>query len=61
MNKDSVKVLMHTSKGKLTLFLYSETPLHQQNFIRLVESKFYEGVLFHRVIKDVLVQAGDLQ
>ena len=59
MNKDSVKVLMHTSKGKLTLFLYPETPLHQQNFIRLVESKFYEGVLFHRVIKDFMAQAGD--
>lgn len=52
-------VLMATSKGELTLKLYNETPLHRDNFIKLVNEKFYNGITFHRVIKDFMAQAGD--
>lgn len=39
--------------------LYNETPKHRDNFIKLVEDGTYEGTLFHRVIKDFMIQAGD--
>jgi len=53
------KVLMETSKGTITLKLYNETSLHRDNFIKLVNEKFYDGITFHRVIKDFMAQAGD--
>ena len=59
MSSDSVKIEMQTNKGTMKIVLYPETPLHQQNFINLVKSKFYNGVVFHRVIKDFMAQAGD--
>jgi peptidyl-prolyl cis-trans isomerase B (cyclophilin B) len=48
-----------TSKGTLVLRLSDETPLHRDNFLRLVKSGYYDGVLFHRVIRNFMVQAGD--
>ena len=56
---DSVKIEMNTNKGVMVVCLYPETPLHKQNFMKLVNDKFYDGVLFHRVIKDFMAQAGD--
>ena len=56
---DNVKVKLITNKGEMTIELYKGTPLHTNNFIKLIESGFYEGVLFHRVIKDFMAQAGD--
>lgn len=53
-------VIMHTSLGDVTLKLYNETPLHRDNFIKLVEEGTYNGLLFHRVIKDFMVQGGDV-
>lgn len=53
------EVLLETSKGNIRIALYNETPLHRDNFIRLVESGFYDGLLFHRVISRFMVQAGD--
>ncbi len=50
---------MVTSQGKITLRLYDETPLHRDNFMKLVENHTYDGLLFHRVIKNFMVQAGD--
>lgn len=50
---------MVTSQGKITLRLYDETPLHRDNFLKLVENRTYDGLLFHRVIKNFMVQAGD--
>lgn len=50
---------MVTSQGKITLRLYDETPLHRDNFLKLVENHTYDGLLFHRVIKNFMVQAGD--
>jgi cyclophilin family peptidyl-prolyl cis-trans isomerase len=54
-----VKVEIETTMGDLVILLYDETPLHQQNFIKLVKEKYYDGVLFHRVIKEFMIQAGD--
>lgn len=53
-------VIMHTSLGDVTLKLYNETPLHRDNFIKLVKVGTYNGLLFHRVIKDFMVQGGDV-
>lgn len=48
-----------TSAGMIKIKLYKECPLHQANFIKLVNQKFYDGVLFHRVIKEFMIQTGD--
>ena len=53
------KMKIETTEGDITLKLYNETPLHRDNFIRLVKSKFYDGVLFHRVIDQFMIQGGD--
>ncbi|MBQ1732117.1 MAG: peptidylprolyl isomerase, partial [Bacteroidales bacterium] len=55
----STKVLIETSKGNITVVLYDDTPLHRDNFVKLVESGFYEGLLFHRVINKFMIQGGD--
>lgn len=54
------KVLIETSRGNMTFELFNETPLHRDNFIALVRSGAYRGVLFHRVINQFMVQAGNL-
>ena len=53
-------VLMHTSMGDIKLKLYNDTPLHRDNFIKLAKEGQYNGLLFHRVIKDFMVQGGDV-
>ncbi|MDO4692096.1 MAG: peptidylprolyl isomerase [Porphyromonadaceae bacterium] len=58
--QERTQVLVETSKGKFVLELYNETPRHRDNFIRMVESKAYDGVIFHRVIRDFVVQGGNL-
>lgn len=55
----STKVLIETTKGNITVVLYDDTPLHRDNFVKLVESGFYEDLLFHRVIKNFMIQGGD--
>ena len=57
-NKDYI-VTLKTSKGDIKIYLYNETPQHKENFIRLAESGVYDGVLFHRVIKNFMIQTGD--
>lgn len=56
---NETKVLIKTTVGDITIKLYNETPQHRDNFIKLVQEHFYDSVLFHRVIKDFMVQAGD--
>lgn len=56
---DSVFVLIKTNEGDIKVKLYNDTPIHRDNFIKLVNTGFYEGVSFHRVIKDFMIQAGD--
>ena len=53
-------VLMHTSMGDIKIKLYNDTPLHRDNFIKLVKEGQYNGLLFHRVIKDFMIQGGDV-
>jgi cyclophilin family peptidyl-prolyl cis-trans isomerase len=53
------QVLLHTTMGDIRLKLYTETPKHRYNFIRLVKTKFYDSVLFHRVINQFMIQSGD--
>jgi len=53
------EVTFHTNAGKIIVQLYNETPLHRDNFLRNVENKVYDGTLFHRVIKDFMIQGGD--
>ncbi len=53
------RVKLETSKGDIVVELYNETPLHRDNFIKLVRAGYYDGILWHRVIKDFMIQAGD--
>lgn len=53
------KVLIQTTAGDLVIKLYEETPAHKNNFIKLVNKGFYDSTLFHRVIKDFMIQGGD--
>ena len=52
-------IKFETSMGNITLLLYDDTPLHRDNFIKLVKEGYYDGTLFHRVINECMVQGGD--
>ena len=52
-------VVMETTMGTIELKLYDQTPLHRDNFISLVKEGAYDSLLFHRVIKDFMIQGGD--
>ena len=58
MDKETL-VKIETTVGDIEVKLYNETPKHRDNFIKLVKDGVYEGTLFHRVIKDFMIQAGD--
>ncbi len=53
------EVLLETTAGNIRIALSDSTPLHRDNFLKLVRSGFYDGVLFHRVIPQFMVQTGD--
>ncbi|MDR3261046.1 MAG: peptidylprolyl isomerase [Tannerella sp.] len=53
-------VLIETDMGKVKVKLYNATPRHRDNFIKLVNAEQYNGLLFHRVIKQFMIQAGDV-
>jgi cyclophilin family peptidyl-prolyl cis-trans isomerase len=57
--KDSGLYLIETDFGDMKIKLYDETPLHKANFDSLVSQKYYDGMLFHRIIKGFMVQGGD--
>ncbi|HEX6846161.1 MAG TPA: peptidylprolyl isomerase [Chitinophagaceae bacterium] len=52
-------VLMQTTMGDIVIRLSDSTPLHRDNFLKLVKVGFYDSLLFHRVIKDFMIQGGD--
>lgn len=54
------QVVMDTTLGKIKIKLYNETPRHRDNFLKLVKEGQYNGLLFHRVIKEFMVQGGDV-
>ena len=57
--KKPVQVKLTTDSGVIVLKLYDKTPLHKSNFIKLVKEHIYDGLLFHRVINDFMIQGGD--
>ncbi|MDE6491412.1 MAG: peptidylprolyl isomerase, partial [Muribaculaceae bacterium] len=56
---NNVKVEISTTMGDITIMLYGDTPKHRDNFVKLAKEGFYDGTLFHRVINEFMVQAGD--
>lgn len=60
METKETQVLMKTSLGNIKLKLYNETPQHRDNFLKLVKDGTYNGLLFHRVIKEFMIQGGDV-
>lgn len=53
------KIEIETPKGNIVVRLYDDTPKHRDNMLKLIDEGFYNGTLFHRVIKDFMIQAGD--
>lgn len=55
----SAYALIETTLGDITVILYGDTPKHKRNFVKLADEGYYNGVLFHRVIKNFMIQTGD--
>lgn len=53
-----MKVKIQTMLGDIVVRLYDETPIHRDNFLKLTKEGYYDGTLFHRVIKDFMIQGG---
>lgn len=60
-HEEGAVVLIQTNYGDIKVLLYDETPIHKDNFLKKAEEGFYRDLLFHRVIKDFMVQAGELK
>jgi peptidyl-prolyl cis-trans isomerase B (cyclophilin B) len=58
-DSDSTIVKISTQYGDMYVYLYDKTPLHKANFIKLANENFYDGTIFHRVIKNFMIQGGD--
>ena len=54
-----MKAKIQTTLGDIVVRLYDETPIHRDNFVKLVQEGYFDGTLFHRVIKDFMIQGGD--
>ena len=59
MMAQSHQVKLETTAGDIVLTLYDDTPHHRDNFLKLVGEQFYDSLLFHRVIKNFMIQGGD--
>ena len=53
------RVKIHTTMGDIVVKLYDETPIHRDNFLKLVREGYYDGTLMHRVIRGFMIQGGD--
>ncbi len=58
-NTKNTMILLETTLGNIKIELYNDTPVHSNNFVKLVKEGFYDGILFHRVIEGFMVQTGD--
>ena len=58
-NETESIVKITTEFGDIKIRLYDKTPKHRDNFLKLVDEKFYDGLLFHRVINHFMIQGGD--
>ncbi|MBQ8154172.1 MAG: peptidylprolyl isomerase [Prevotella sp.] len=58
--QERAEVLLETTEGNIRIVLFNETPQHRDNFLKVVGTQLYDSLLFHRVIKDFMVQSGDL-
>ena len=56
---DEPTLKIKTTDGTMTVKLYADTPLHRDNFVKLAKKGFYNGILFHRIIKGFMIQGGD--
>lgn len=56
---DKSIIMLETPYGNMKIKLYDETPMHKENFLKLVSEKFFDDQIFHRVIEDFMIQAGD--
>ena len=59
MNAQTYKAKISTNYGNITVVLFDKTPKHRDNFVKLVKEKFYDSLLFHRVIKGFVIQGSD--
>ncbi|MBR1547964.1 MAG: peptidylprolyl isomerase [Prevotella sp.] len=59
-SQERAEVLLETTEGNIRIALFNETPQHRDNFLKLARMHVYDSLLFHRVIKDFMIQAGDL-
>ena len=59
VSDDDTIVLIETSSGDIKVKLYSDTPKHRDNFIKNIKEHVYDGIIFHRVVKNFMIQAGD--
>ena len=59
ITQGNVRVKIETPLGDIVVRLYDATPLHRDNFVRLVKEGYYDNTLFHRVIKGFMIQGGD--
>ena len=57
--KTDYVVTIKTSQGDMVAILYDETPKHKENFIKLAKEKYFDSLIFHRVIEDFMIQGGD--
>ncbi|TAL72105.1 MAG: peptidylprolyl isomerase [Bacteroidetes bacterium] len=58
-SNENTIISIKTTQGEIKIKLYNGTPIHRDNFIKLINMSFYDGISFHRVIKDFMIQAGD--
>ena len=58
--QERAEVELQTTEGNIRIALFNETPQHRDNFMKLVRMQFYDSLLVHRVIKDFMIQSGDL-
>lgn len=58
-SRRSYFVIIKTTMGDIKVKLYNETPIHRDNFVKLVKLRYFDGILFHRVIDNFMIQSGD--